>query len=324
VRLLHAELTKLRRPLVWWITIAAILTSLAFAWQGAKNASAAGHTSATPIRPPACQDFALPAGSLCDRAIAVQEQIDAYHQRQAANQPSTRHSARPSDALPVEQPLASGKLAVGFMASLGGALLVFMLAASHLGNEWDRRTIKTLLCQTGTRWKVVAAKAASVWIVAMAITGLDWAALAAISPLLKAAYPLPGPGLSWAGAWTAIAADIARTPLILAVFTLLGITAAVVVRNALGAFALAAGTLLASLAAAGNLAAIAPWTLAYWVSGWMQFRSHGYVIYHFWVDGYPHGVSTPTVLAGIAGLGAVTLLGAAASTAVFRRTEITT
>jgi ABC-type transport system involved in multi-copper enzyme maturation permease subunit len=209
------------------------------------------------------------------------------------------------------------------MASLGGALLIILLATSHLGNEWDRRTLKTLLTQTGTRWKVLAAKTASIWIAAIAVTAIDWATLAAVSPLLKSAYPLPGPGLSWSDAWSAVAAESARAPLVLAIYALLGLAAAVLVRGALGAFALAAGLLVASLAAAGNVAAIAPWTPAYWVSGWMGFHSHGYVIYHFWVDGFPAGVTPPTVLAGVVGLGGLTLLVTLISTVVFGRTDIT-
>ncbi len=110
----------------------------------------------------------------------------------------------------------------------------------------------------------------------------------------------------------------------MAVFTLLGVAAALAIRNALGAFALAGGVLVASLTAAGNLAAVAPWTIAYWVSGWMQFRSHGYVIYHFWVDGFPAPVRSPSALVGFGGILGVLVVGAAVSVAIFRRVDITT
>ena len=209
------------------------------------------------------------------------------------------------------------------MASLGGALLIFLLAAGHVGNEWDQRTIKTLLCQNGTRWQVLAAKAASIWIAAIVILLGDWVVLAAASPILKAAYPLPGPGLSWGQAWSAVAADAARAPLIIAVFAILGVAAGLIMRNTLAAFSVAGGITLASLAAAGNLAAVAPWTLTYWVSGWMQFRSHGYVIYHFWVDGYQTSVHPPSALTGLAGLLAVIILATVVAHATFRRSDIT-
>jgi len=319
-----AELTKLRRPLTWGVAVAAVLISLAFAWQGAKNASAAQQTSGGAVlRPPSCGDFALPPGSLCDQAVAVQVQIDAYHRQQAAARPSTRHNARPSDALPVEQPLAAGKVALGFMASLGGGLLILLLAAGHMGGEWDSQTIKTLLCQDGRRWRVLTAKVVSLWITAAAILILDWVVLAAASPILKGAYPLPGPGLSWSSAWSTVAADTARAPLIIAIFAILGVAAAVIIRNSLGALALAAGFIVASLAVAGNFPAIASWTFAYWVSGWMQFHSHGYVIYHFWVDGFPTGVHAPGALTGCIGLLATGVVVSAGALAVFRHADIT-
>jgi ABC-type transport system involved in multi-copper enzyme maturation permease subunit len=295
---------------------------LMFAWQGVKNASASQRPSAV-LRAPTCQDFALPSGSLCDRAVAVQEDIRTFQRQQALAKPETRHNARPTDALPVEHPLSAGKLAAGFMASLPGALLMFLLAAGHVGNEWNGRTIKMALCQDGRRWRLFAAKVASLWVVAVGLLIVDWAVLAAVSPVLKSAYPLPGPGLSWSAAWSAVATDAARALVVMAVFAVLGTAAAVIVRNALGAFAVAGSFVLASLLAAGNISALAPWTLAYWVSGWMQFRSHGFVIYHFWVDGFPGSVRSPGTLTASFGLFGVVAVLSAAAVLVFRRVDIT-
>ena len=191
----------------------------------------------------------------------------------------------PRRPLPVEQPLAAGKLAVGFMASLPGALLILLLAAGHVANEWNGRTMKTVLLQEGRRWRVLAAKAASLWLAAMAMVVVDWIALALLSPILKAAYPLAHGGLSWSAAFSAVAADAARAPLVIAAFATLGVAAAVVVTNTIGAFAVASGVLVASITAAGNLAAVA---LDLGVVGVRldAVRSHGYVIYHFWVDAF--------------------------------------
>ena len=108
------------------------------------------------------------------------------------------------------------------MASLPGALLILLLAAGHVANEWNGRTMKTVLTQEGRRWRVLAAKAASLWLAAMAIVAVDWIALALLSPILKAAYPLGHPGLSWSAAWWAVAADATRAPLVIAVFATLG------------------------------------------------------------------------------------------------------
>jgi hypothetical protein len=121
-----------------------------------------------------------------------------------------------------------------------------------------------------------------------------------------------------------VAADAARAPWIIGVFTVLGVSAAVMVRNALASSALAGGVLIASLTAAGNLSAIAPWTLAYWVAGWMQFRPHGYVIYHFWVDGFPASLHSPGFFTGFIGLLVVTTAVAVAAVAIFRHIDVST
>jgi ABC-2 family transporter protein len=208
------------------------------------------------------------------------------------------------------------------MASLPGALLILLLAAGHVANEWNGRTMKTLLTQEGRRWRVLAAKAASLWIAAVAIVAVDWIALALLSPILRAAYPLGYDGLSWSASWSAVAADAARAPLVIAVFAALGVAAAVVVRNAIAAFAIASGILLASITSAGNLAAVAPWTLAWWVSGWMRFRSHGYVIYHLWVDAFPGHASHPGFVSGLIGVAGGIAVLAAVAVGVFRRVNI--
>ena len=208
------------------------------------------------------------------------------------------------------------------MASLPGALLILLLAAGHVASEWNGRTIKTVLTQEGRRWRVMAAKTASLWLVAMAVLVVDWVALALLSPVLKAAYPLGLHGLAWSAAWSAVAADAARAPLVIAAFVALGVAAAVVVRNTIGAFAVAAGTLVVSVAGAGNLAAVAPWTLAWWVSGWMRFGSHGYVIYHFWVDAFPGHASPPGYVSGLLGLAGVIVVLAVVALGVFRRVNV--
>ena len=111
-------------------------------------------------------------------------------------------------------------------------------------------------------------------------------------------------------------------PLILGVWTVLGVTAAVIMRNALGVAAVAGGVLLASLTRGRQPrsgGAVDPRLLGF---GLDAFRPHGYVIYHFWVDGFPKSVHSPGALTGLIGLMAVVALAAAASVAVFRRADI--
>lgn len=322
MRLLRAEFTKLLRPLTLWIAVAGVAVSVLFAWQGVKNASANSANRPGAAPPPlSCHDFGLAPGPLCEQAIAVQQQITALREQQAKGKPESRHSRQQSDALPVEHPLGAGKLPAGFMASLPGALLILLLAGGHVGNEWNGKTIKCLLCQEGRRWRILAAKVVTLWSAGLALLAVDWAVLAALSPLWKATYPLSDPGLSWSGAWTAMAADVARAPLVIAVFAVLGVVAAVIVRNGLGAFVLGAAALVASLMAAGFSAA-SPWTLTWWVSGWMRFHSRGFVVYHFWLDAFPSG-GHPAYVTGILGLVGAIVVMATAAFAVFQRADIT-
>ena len=56
----------------------------------------------------------------------------------------------------------------------------------------------------------------------------------------------------------------------------------------------------------------------------MQFRSHGYVIYHFWVDGFPAGLHSPGAVGGLVGLAGVVAVAVIGAVTVFGRTDITT
>jgi uncharacterized membrane protein len=55
----------------------------------------------------------------------------------------------------------------------------------------------------------------------------------------------------------------------------------------------------------------------------MQFRSHGYVIYHFWVDGFPASVHSPGALSGFVALCATIVAVLTVAVVVFRRADIT-
>ena len=109
MRLLHAELTKLRRPLTWCVLAVAVLASLTFAWQGVRNAARATNQAPHAQAPVVtCHDLQLPPGALCNRAVAVQEQIDAYRMQQAAVGPDSRHNAHPQTPCRSSSPLLPG------------------------------------------------------------------------------------------------------------------------------------------------------------------------------------------------------------------------
>ena len=101
MRLLRAELTKLRRPLTWWVAAAAVAGQPGLRLAGGRRTPPRQHRpapAAVPARRPAATS-ALPPGPLCNQAVAVQEQIDAYRQQQAADQ-ARRPATTPVPATP--------------------------------------------------------------------------------------------------------------------------------------------------------------------------------------------------------------------------------
>ena len=93
MRLLRAELTKLRRPLTWCGPIVAVLTSLTFAWQGVRNADTSRTERLAQQRPRPVtylnDSAAAGGGPVRPGCRVVQEQIDAFRIQQAALQPPT-------------------------------------------------------------------------------------------------------------------------------------------------------------------------------------------------------------------------------------------
>jgi hypothetical protein len=70
MRLLHAELIKLGRPLTWGVAAAAALFCVLLAVGGAHNAALEGGAPAGHI--PSCAELGIPAGPRCARAEALE------------------------------------------------------------------------------------------------------------------------------------------------------------------------------------------------------------------------------------------------------------
>jgi hypothetical protein len=179
MRLLHAELIKLARPLTWGVAAAAALFCVLLAVGGAHNAALEGGAPAVHI--PSCAELGIPAGPRCARAEALQ--------RARVNQAS----AEPAQVAAQLNPLAAGAEAAGLMASLPGALALALLAGAHIGGEWSGRTMKNLLAQQGRRWRVLAAKLVSLWLAGIGLIAVCWVALAATGPVLVRVDHLPAP-----------------------------------------------------------------------------------------------------------------------------------
>ncbi len=305
MRLLRAELRKLRRPLVVWTAVALVAIVGLHAWGIQRNARSAlsGAFAGGPL--PTCPELGLADGSVrcqqiqeqnqrlfcasqnldvgpqCDTAIAQAE----AQARQAFQVFLRQEAARARVARAMQTPSGVGYLAAGMMASLIGAVALLLLAGGHIGNEWSGRTIKQVFVQEGRRWRVVLAKFVSLWLVGVLLLIVVWAGLAALAPVLAPLYRLRAPSVS-AGAALRISLPVVwRALLVLAAFAALGTLCAAVTRNTLGAFFLGFAFVIASQFLAGYKV-IGRWTLTQHVAGWMGFHPSDIVLNHFWRDDF--------------------------------------
>lgn len=292
MRLLRAELRKLNRPLLWGLTVAAMLFCVLLAVGGSANAS--GRT-----RP--CTGVDCTVGRMMALTVEV-------------------HTAEQLD------PVAAGAEAAGLMASLPGALVIALLAGGHVGGEWSGRTLKNVLTQCGHRWRVLAAKLVSLWLAGIGVLAACWAALAVAGPLIVAADHLPDPHQPVTAAAALAGEQAGRALLVLALFAAIGVLAAVLTRGTIGTMTAAAGTVLLMLVVAA-LPGTAAWTPATWVQGWMGFgagqKSITALPDNYWSRFIDSGAAPPGHLAGLVGLTATLVVCAVAAAAVFRRTDVT-
>jgi len=311
MRLLRAELTKLCRPLLLWVAVGFVVATCLFAWEGTVSASQAYAALRTGgSTPPVC-------APTDDRCRATRQALVQ------AQSPEGRAEALADlrGALPAEHPVGIGLLAAGMLASAPGMLALLLLAAGHVGGEWSGHTIKQVLTQEVRRWRVLGAKAASLWLAGVALLAACWAVLAPVSVWLAHAYPLPGPTPRLGDAAGLAGSQAARSLLVLAAFVALAVLAAVLTRGTLGTVLLGLFVLMASFEVA-NHARLTRGTLVYWVSGWMGFEQRSsYVLFDLWNDHFPGRPASH--LAGLAGLAGVLLVAGTVALVCFARCDVT-
>lgn len=312
MRLLRAELRKLRRPLSVWSIVAVLAIVGLFAWGSQKSISDDLRFMAQyATHPPPCKAFGLPPGTACARA--QQQWVE-----QAGPHNASQGTSEAQAAEQIRSPLGAGRMAADMMASLVGAVVILLLAAGHLGNEWSGRTIKQVLTQEGRRWRVLAAKLASLILAGIALLLVVWAFLAALAPLFDAVYPL---GVK-ASAGTAIHASLdatLRSLLVIAGFAALGMLCAVITRNTLGSFFLGFAFVIATIILA-MFSGVTRLTLAYWVTGWMRFHTPNGLVTHLWRDEFP--IHAPSVTTGLVGLAVFVLICSVLSLARMQRSDV--
>lgn len=315
MRLLRAELGKLNRPLMWGVAIAIGVFSVLLAAGGSNNSHR--DLAGAADRVPSCTQMGLPEGPACTRAQALQR--SRIGQDRAFRLASARHTAAQLN------PVAAGAEAAGLMASLPGALAIALLAGGHVGGEYSGRTLKNLLTQHGRRWQVLAAKLVSLWLAAIAMVAVCWAALAVAGPMLTHANHLPDPHQSLVEAAKWAGSQAARSLLVLAAFAVIGVLAAVLTRNTIGTMATTAAAFVAMLVLA-SLQSLGGWTPATWVQGWMGYpvgeRAFTDLPNNFWSRFISAGHAPPGHLLGLLGLVALLAVCAVAALTIFRRSDV--
>jgi ABC-type transport system involved in multi-copper enzyme maturation permease subunit len=322
MRLLRAELRKLRRPLVMWTCLAALALIGLVDYQQIKNVAQqifyANQSSAGPI-PTSCGEFGIPPGPQCDeqltsikadfcRSNGVPEgpECDQLIAEQTAEQQQAEASYRSELSRQVTRakafagPIGSGAMAGGLLASIFGAVAILMLAAGHVGNEWSGKTIKQVFTQEGRRWRVLAAKIVSLWLAAVGLLFVTWLGLMIVGQIALASTSLTGPAPALSAVVRMTGPVVARALLVFLVFTVLGVASAVITRNTLGSFFLGFAVVIASLILVGSKRVVR-YTLGYWVAGWMGFHNDGFITNNVWTTNF-YPLRFPKHSAGLAGL----------------------
>jgi ABC-type transport system involved in multi-copper enzyme maturation permease subunit len=322
MRLLRAELRKLRRPLVAWTCLAVVVLIGIVDWQQIRSVSDqsrfATQTVGGPI-PTSCDQFGLPPGPTCDSQLAQEKaafcqgngvptgpQCDQLLAEQAAQERQAEADYRRQLAAQVRiakayaGPIGSGAMAGGLLASLFGAVAILLLAAGHVGNEWSGRTIKQVFTQEGRRWRVLAAKIVSLWLMAVGLLMVAWIGLALVGQLALSSSNLMGAGPTASAALRMTGPVVGRALLVFLVFTVLGVVSAAITRNTLGSFFLGFAVVIGSLILTASKAT-ARYNLGYWVAGWMGFHNDGLLTNNLWTTNF-YPLRFPKHSVGLAGL----------------------
>jgi hypothetical protein len=289
VNLLGAELRKLRRPLLWGTTVAAMGFFVLLAWGATQNASSGVRS---PNLPGECRVVMTPACT----ARAQQEQAQGR--------------AGSLDVAKLETPGGAGRVAAGMLASVPGVVIVALLAGAHAGGEFSGGTIRTALTHDGRRLRFLAAKWASLWLAAIGVTLACWIALGLAGPWLAAAYHLPAVGAGSFSGVAGSATQLARATVVLGLFTLVGVAAAAVTRNTVGTIAAVVGVFVVALIV-GGIPAVAHYSPATSIQAWMNFTAKGFLPTNFW-SRFESPAAAVTSRSGLAGIGIAAVVAAAA------------
>lgn len=312
--LLLAELRKLRRPLTYATLAGAVLLTVFLDWAGQANSTVKYPASGTlTYGVVSCQEAHLPAGPRCDRFLSRQAATIRRSQQQARSAATLSLAGRSA--------AGAGRFAAGYTASLVGAAALLLIGAGHIGGEFTGRSVKSILVEDPRRWRFLLAKAMSLWLTGVALIIIDWAVLALASLRLASRYANPRLTSSTSSLLATSLDRSARALLVLAVFAVLCVLAAVLTRNVLGTLGVSLGVILASLALT-QASATATWNLAYPIAQWMLFRPGDVPADYLWLIPAHHSPSTASPYIALSVLLLLLAIFCATATGWFRRADV--
>lgn len=331
--MLRAELVKLLRPLSLAIVLlAAVFASLALIHLQSQGSAARANVQAFETQIQALRHGTIRAEQQDGQQVTcsweqqypLRSTCGTYlHQIEAAQNAQLLGQEQLLAAASLEQnPLGAGVQAGGAMASLLGFVLITILAAGHVGGEWSGRTLRPMLIRQPNRWRVFSIKVLSLWIASLAILLITWAVLAIFALAFRAISPLEPIGIAGFPASSG-PSEMGRAALILAVYSTLGTTLAMIARSVVG-------TLTTGLAfGAGSLILGYQFTWAshhefvYWVTGfmgWYDPRMIGTGTY--WLTTFATHQYDATAPGGILGLAIGFAITALVGAVAFKRARI--
>jgi hypothetical protein len=263
-----AEMRKLWRPLLLWLTLGAIALVALFAAMSQEP----DHTYIGNLRqgevdlhahPPSASDLGVPTGAKYDKALA-EVYRDAHQQTRDALAQAVVVGA-------TQHPAGALGLAARLMASTLGALIMFIIAGAHTGGEWTLRTLKDVLARDPRRYRFVLLKIGSLWAAGLWLVVCAWLGLVVMGLVTRHVWPLPQPS-SQATTWLWAARQLLRALPVLLLYATVGVCLSVLVRNPLGAL-FGGLILIVACGFASRFDAIERAVPVVWVGTWMRFRA---------------------------------------------------
>lgn len=298
---LLAELRKLRRPLLLWLTLGTVaLVALFAAMSQQPNHEYIGNLRQGEVdmrlHPPTASELGVQPGPSYDAALAKE-----YRSMHRQTEEAIAHAVVVGST---QHPAGALGLAARLMASSLGALVILLLAGGHTGAEWTQRTIKDVLARDPRRYRFVLLKIASLWAAGVWLLITAWLGLILFGLVTRHLWPLPQPSPE-AATWLWAARQVLRALPVLLLYATVGVCLSVLVRNPLGAL-LGGLILLVACGFASRFDLVERAVPVVWIGTWMRFRAdsapQSYLLDH------PFSANQSVLIGPVLSLAAIALL----------------